>query len=602
MPKKTKLQPFRSWAASLLFYLGFAAAAVAADAPSNHWPSCRDEKNLAADLKALRRDHASFFRLDALAKSKEGREVWLAELGRGDEKDRRLRPALLVVAGVEGNDLAGTEMAMAFLNRLCEKEKESKEIQSLLESVVVYVIPRLNPDAAERYFMKPRMEMAGDAAPFDADHDGLVDEDVPDDLDGDGMISWLRVEDPKGTLIPHPGDERLLIEADPAKNERGRFLLFLEGKDNDADKKINEDPLGEVNFNRNFPFHYPWFAPDAGVYQICENETRALAEFILGHPNIAAVFTYASNDNLLKTPPSADRSFGRDPQEKIRTEDSKYYEKLGELYREQLGIEKTIDSPSVSGAFSDWIYFHRGILSLCASAWSPDLALALKKEEPEKKEEKKEEANGEKPKDQEKKEEKKEEKKKEKEDERGKTELEYLKWLDENAPDYFIPWKSVKHPDYPNQKAEIGGFAPYAKTLPPAEFLPQLAEKHAEFLMQLLKKLPRIRIQDIEIKALEQNVFEIEVKVENAGFLPTILAHGERTGEIFPTRLETNLPAGAFLAGSPRARVGALHGSGGIEEIRYIVKAPAGTKVEFTLISAQAGRDARTVVLTGGGK
>ena len=41
--------------------------------------------------------------------------------------------------------------------------------------------------------------------PIDQDRDGLVDEDGPEDLDGDGEITWMRGPDPAGDWIADPG-------------------------------------------------------------------------------------------------------------------------------------------------------------------------------------------------------------------------------------------------------------------------------------------------------------------------------------------------------------------------------------------------------------
>ena len=52
-------------------------------------------------------------------------------------------------------------------------------------------------------------------------------------------------------------------------------------------------------FNRNFPFHYPYFKPGAGPNAVSEIETRAVADFAFDHRNIAIVFCFSPEDNLM---------------------------------------------------------------------------------------------------------------------------------------------------------------------------------------------------------------------------------------------------------------------------------------------------------------
>ncbi len=140
------------------------------------------------------------------------------------------------------------------------------------------------------------------ATPFDADNDGRIDEDGPEDLNKDGFITMMRVKDPKGPYMVSPDDPRLMKRADPAKGESGGWALYWEGLDKDSDGFIAEDGPGGVDINRNFMHQYPYYEPDAGRYMVSEAETRAMLEFVLKHRNIAAMLTFGENDNLIATP------------------------------------------------------------------------------------------------------------------------------------------------------------------------------------------------------------------------------------------------------------------------------------------------------------
>ncbi len=212
-------------------------------------------EKLTESLQTLQNQYSSFVRLTPLAASSEGREVWLLRIGLESETDTSTQPAMLVVAGVEGNHLAGTEMALFSLQKLCADSETKDDVKTLIRSTTIYMIPRLNPDAAERFFHFPKTEQIETLQPEDEDHDGFIDEDGLNDLNNDGLITWIRVEDAKGKHIEHPDDPRILIEADPIKGERGKWLYFAEGNDEDEDEQINEDGPGGIDFNRNFPIN-----------------------------------------------------------------------------------------------------------------------------------------------------------------------------------------------------------------------------------------------------------------------------------------------------------------------------------------------------------
>ncbi|MFB0552370.1 MAG: M14 family metallopeptidase [Phycisphaerae bacterium] len=553
-----------------------------------------NNKSLTKLLASLAEQNPELVRLDNIARSIGKRRVWLVEVGKGTEQDRKIRPAMLVVAGIEGNDLAGSSIAVSWIKHLLEQYETDAEITKLLQTTTFYIIPRINPDAAEHFFNEPKCETSRNDKPVDDDHDGLLDEDGPEDLNGDGLITSMRIEDPEGEYILDPADDRLLMKADPLKSEVGAWRYLTEGIDNDHDESWNEDGPGGVNFNRNFPYNFEFFAPDAGVHQVSQPETRALADFVIEHPNIGIIMTYGAADNLLKTQKGAPPPDRRKPMTGIDEDDAGYYKAMGELYRKALGLDKELEDISCPGTFSDWMYFHRGRISLAARPWSPALAVELSKAA-----EKKKQAGDEKDSESELENEKKDKDKSSKDDKdkRNEKERQELKWFDENSPQAFVKWQAIEHPDFPNQRVEVGGYSPFALTNPPAQMLEQIAAKNADFLTMVAQRLPRIAIRKIESRHLGQSVYEVKIQVENTGFLPTSLAHGRTTREIYPTRLVIELDDRFFLSGTRITNLPVLQGSGGMEELRYIIRALDRKKIDFKVISMLAGQVTGTIEL-----
>ncbi len=74
----------------------------------------------------------------------------------------------------------------------------------MLDEQVVYVVPRLNPDRAEAMFARVRYGRRRYTWAFDDDNDGRVDENSREDLNGDGMITVMRLSNVHPCPCPCP--------------------------------------------------------------------------------------------------------------------------------------------------------------------------------------------------------------------------------------------------------------------------------------------------------------------------------------------------------------------------------------------------------------
>jgi hypothetical protein len=559
-------QPRRLWA--LLGNTVLAGFSLGMGYPGN--------EQIIRELQEIAAAHPGILRTRALLETPAGNAVWLAELGCDPEAKM---PAMLAVGGIEGNDLLGSASLLRWVEMLAAGYESDTEVKGLLNSTTIYVIPRLNPDAADRFFTSPRVEVLVNTVPVDEDHDGLSDEDGPDDLDDDGLITFMRVKDPEGDYRKDPKEPRLLLKADRVKGETGEWKLYSEGVDNDGDEEWNEDPLGGVNYNRNFPYNFRFFESVSGLYPLSEEVTRKLADFVIAHPEISVVFTFGSEDNLLEAPKG---EAPKRPPTAVHEADAPYLRELGKSWRQALDLKKELKQQSEPGTFASWVYFHRGRLSLAAQSWSPAIQLAVRAKQTDDQQKK----NGA--------EDAGDGKKTAATDEEGKSkeaseERAFLTWIQEHAPEQFVDWKTIEHPDFPGRLVEVGGFAPFARSNPPEAHLETWTSKHAGWLTSVAQKLPRIRIRDVKVKALGNSVYDITVQVENTGYLPTAMAQGELTREVFPTRVELELRAEAVLSGLPRTTLATIPGSGGMREARFVVNGKGLNTVDVVVTSMLAG-------------
>jgi hypothetical protein len=555
-----------------------------------------------AELKKL-----AGIKVTSLTKTLGKRDVWLITIG-GEALTHK--PGILLVGNVEPGHLVGGEvlvrMAKAWASAASDPKNDAdRAIKKLLQQVTIYIIPRPSPDATAKNWNTPAQLPQGNAVATDDDRDGRGGEDPADDLNGDGRITMMRVADSLGTQRAHPDDPRVLIEANAKKNEAAQYRLLSEGIDNDHDDEFNEDAGGGVAFNKNWTFRYQPFAPHTGPHQVSELETRAIADWCFDHQNIAAVFTFTPEDNLFHP-----WKPGNDPG-KIRTtitgNDAVPHEFLAEKYRNTLQAANPPAAASGRGSFSEWAYFHYGRWSFGARGWwIPQVAKTDEKPAPMKEDEAKAEAPKKQP-DAEKQASKGEPKSEPKKpaaeggkETRGADDLNALRWLARENIDGFTPWTKIKHPDFPNQTVEVGGFHPLLLLNPPAKEFDALATKHGEFVQQLAGLLPTLAIRDQEVEALGAGLYKIRLRVANTGFLATQPEMGQITRQAPPLTYEWKLPDDTvWLAGHPRGMIERLPGKSIGKEQEWLVRLPDGkpAKATFTVQAPNVGRASVSVEL-----
>jgi len=547
-----------------------------------------------ADYEAYRSELESiaaskFATLRSLGHTLGGREVHLLEIGSGklDEK-----PAILIVGSVHPPHLLGSELATRLARRLTQDAKTDESVRKMLDRFTFYVIPRPAPDACEAFFRRPYKECAGNERPVDDDRDGEVNEDGPDDLNGDGWITMIRVEDPSGPYMPHPDDARVLIKADAKKNERGRWSLYVEGRDNDQDEQQGEDPPGGVAFNRNFTFRYPYFKQGAGPHQVSEVETRAVADFAFSSANIAVVLTCTPEDNLMQPWKPDSEAESQPIKTTLLSADAPYFDYVAEQYRKVHGGKDPPSSPKGEGSFSEWAYFHYGRWSFaCRGWWIPKVD--SKKEKDAKAKDKT---------DKDTKPEKQTDTPEPSDENGGADEVNALRWFAREKIDGFVDWKPIAHPDFPDRKVEVGGFKPFLRLNPPESQLEPLAEKHWQCVRGLVELLPRLAIHRVKTEPLGGGVWRVEAEVVNQGYLPTASEMGRTSRQLQPLQIQIELPQGVSLAtGEARVQLLPLAGNGGKAKHTWLVLAPQAKSASLWLRvwSPSVGTQVQEVKLAG---
>ncbi len=549
--------------------------------------------------------------LSSLGETQGQRPVWLLKIA---SDPQATRPAILVVGNVQASHVVGRELALRMAERLLNAG-DSPAIEQLLSNYTVYVIPCPNPDATEKNFQGPARERNGNLTRTDDDRDFESGEDPPTDLNGDGFITMLRIAEEFGTHRTHPSDPRVLIPIDGKKNEVGGYRLEVESRDTDQDKLFGEDAADGVDFNRNFTFNYPYFAKGGGPHQVSEIESRAVADFMFDHPNIAFVLCFSPEDNLYNTWKGSSQTDGGRIKTKILTEDQGPMDRLAESFQLAHGGKNAPESSTGAGSFSEWSYFHFGRWTFASRAWWVPTVEPVPATEPAKTEAvptetpaATESTAGETPaaegsvvKSEEAKaveiveptptqEPANEAAKPSTEpalandDKRGMTELNALAWFQSQNMEAFVPWQAIEHPDLPGRQVEVGGFKPLYLLNPPVAQIEPLVEPHVGLLNAMVENWPKLAVRELEAKRLGPGLYDIRCQIVNTGGLPTMPEMASVNGQWSPIQVQLVGPGKVkWIQGSQRQAVGRLAERGGKTEVRWVFQVIEGVDAEMTL-------------------
>jgi Zinc carboxypeptidase len=573
-------------------------------------------EELTAELRQLVGAHDEIAQLVPIGTTLGGRTIWAVEIANRAGVPVAERPALFVAGNFEGDHLIGSELALFTVDWLLNQYATNAEVKQRIDTQAFYIVPRVNPDAAEAMFASVKTGRRRNLTPYDDDNDARTDEDGPDDLNGDGVISVMRVRDPAGPYMVHPADPRLLRRADASKGESGGWAVYWEGGDDDGDGFYNEDGVGGIDPNRNFQHAYPYYDADAGRHMVSEPETRALMDYIIARRNVAAILTYGESDNLVApagnagpgTPATialhefADASNaearavgimrgggpqfgfgrggrggqdpaaqggrgggGRRPATTVDADDVEYFRAISEKYRELTGVRRVAVARRPAGAFFDYGYFQFGVPSFSTPGWgvgaaqpvtaSPDGTAADADRQDGGDTAASAAGNG-------------------RTSSAGAPAARgsgggapggrgAASAADANDTDLrLVRWLDGADVDgfvawtpYSHPQlgdVEIGGFRPYVTSNPPTEQIAALGAAHAQFALHLSSLFAQVRVARTEVTDHGGGIYRVEVDVENTGYLPTSLAQGVTARSVRPVMVQLGVPPESIVTGDDK--------------------------------------------------
>ena len=460
-----------------------------------------DQEELTKTLRAFEKAYPQFVTVKSLGKTHQGRDIWSIILNNPKTGPAEHKPGYYIDGNIHGNEIQGTEVAIYAIWYLLKNYGKTEFATRLLDEKAFYVIPTMNPDSRDHFINRatdPNSPRTG-LIPIDDDQDGVADEDGPDDLDGDGSYTMMRKKDPNGYLRPHPDDPRIMIPVRPG--QKGEYtMLGQEGIDNDGDGRINEDPMGGYDMNRNYGYNWQpnYVQMGSGPFPFHWPETKATRDFLLAHPNIMGAQNFHNFGGMILVGPGAN-NLGEYPRADMNIYDyvGNNGEKILPGYRY---IKVYKDLYTVFGGSIDWIYSVLGIYTYSNELdMDPfdDLAAMLGTQD------------------------------EEEQDEDLARLISYQQMLNEMAfydlvlmGEQYTDWKPYNHPLY--GEIEIGGVKKFGRRVPPLFKLAETCHRNAAFCLYHADQLPRLSFDEVKVKKLERDLYQIDVAIENSRVTPTI--------------------------------------------------------------------------------
>ena len=538
---------------------------------------------LSAILKAFAAEFPGWVHVESIGKSHEGRDIWVATVTNTATGPAYDKPAFWVDGNIHSTEVAASVANIYFLHQLVIQYGKDPDITRALDTRAFYICPRINPDGAEWSLAdKPKWVRSSTRSyPYDEDAiEGLTIEDI----DGDGRILQMRLRDSNGIWKAHPEEPRLMIRRDPTEVGGEYFRILPEGRLEGYDGftlKVKKPKQG-LDLNRNFPANWrqEYEQLGAGPFPASEPEVRAVAEFIVAHPNITGGVAFHTWSGVLLRP------FDHLADTEMHAEDLWHYQKVGAKGTEWTGYpnisvyhEFRYHPKQVIGGAFDWIYDHLGMFSWVVEIWSPMREAGIDKylfidwfrDHP------------------------------------SDDDLKIFRWSEQKlGGSAHVDWRPFEHPEL--GPVEIGGWNRFhAFGNPPLQFLEREVAKFPKWLVWQALLSPKLELLTATSRAIEQGIWSVQLVVQNTGWLPSYVSKRAQERKVVREVIaEISLPDGAeLISGKRREGMGQLEGKAykhtGISfwpdyhvtddraKMEWVVRAKAGDVITLTAKHERAG-------------
>jgi hypothetical protein len=470
------------------------------------WDRWLDHADMGERMQLMARTWPDFLTLSSMGDSHGGRELWVMTINNprtGNELDKA---GMFIEANVHGNEIQGGEICLYTIWYLMENYGRIDEITRLVDERVFYIAPTVNPDGRDFFMHGTGSGGRTGHVPVDSDGDGLFDEDDADDLNGNGMIEQIRKYVPgQGTHRISHDDERVM-EAVPPGEVGDWVLLGSEGIDNDGDGRVNEDPIGGYDPNRNYAADWqPTYIQGGAMdYPFQLPESRATQDFLAAHPNIAGAQSYHNTGGMILRGPGT-AWYGTYPASDIRV-----YDEIGENGERILPWYNYIilwqGLYAVHGGSIDWTSDGHGIISFSNELWNSGGQMYQSPLLREQQQDPSSSISGQ------------------------RSRFFFDDFLE--FGDQYVEWAPFDHPQY--GEVEMGGWKKYAGRIQPRFMNMELFHRNMAFTLYHADEMPLMAIPEARVEQVSGNVYKVQVDIRNERVIPTITARAMQSRVVRP--------------------------------------------------------------------
>lgn len=343
--------------------------------------------DLVACCEALAQDAPDWVALETVGHSRHDRPILLLTIGARSADvpgDPDHRPGFWLDGGTHAVEWTGVSSALASAAQWVAGLMAGDEtLTEWFRRHTAYVMPCISPDGYVEA-MEVGAFLRSSLRTLDGPRSGFEAKD----LDGDGVVRWMRWRHPAGPFAIDPDVPAFMrprtVDDDPAD----AYFVCTEGEfvEWDGHRWISAPARYGIDLNRNFPAHWQpfgMFGMDGGAYPLSEPETRAVVDAFAARPYIAAAVTNHTYTGCILTQPYR----GESP---LDTGDIELMEHLAHQAVEGTGYrvfrihpEFTYDpKKAVVGVWSDTMSTTFGVPGYTLELWDPYGFCGLKNDKP----------------------------------------------------------------------------------------------------------------------------------------------------------------------------------------------------------------------------
>jgi murein tripeptide amidase MpaA len=189
-----------------------------------------DHEEMTEFLKDCEVNYTGLTKLESIGKFLQGRDLWMLIITNFENGDAGDKPGMWIDGNTHAGEVTGCEVSLYTIKHLLENYGSDPSITQLLDDRAFYVLPRVDPDGAELYLKSPYRRTGG------ARYYPMSEEEwreqrglYPEDVNGDGEITLMRIRDPIGDWKISEKDPRIMVKRGPDEGEGIFYRIYPEG-------------------------------------------------------------------------------------------------------------------------------------------------------------------------------------------------------------------------------------------------------------------------------------------------------------------------------------------------------------------------------------